>query len=108
MLQRTQSCKAIWCMPAVTSICITLRQLSSLPAGRLGWCRNVTQVSCAQTNDEQVRSASKRKWFEDLKKSKEQELEKLGLESGQVRSAMCRGCRPRLLHWLPASCSSCF
>ena len=38
-----------------------------------------------QTGDEKTRESSKRKWFEDLKKAKEQELEKLGLDPSQVR-----------------------
>ena len=49
-------------------------------------------VSCVlplmQTGDEKTRESSKRKWFEDLKKAKEQELEKLGLDPSQVRRCL--------------------
>ena len=42
------------------------------------------RASEPQTGDEKTRESSKRKWFEDLKKAKEQELEKLGLDPSQV------------------------
>ncbi len=50
-------------------------------AGVLMMCR----ARELQTGDEKTRESSKRKWFEDLKKAKEQELEKLGLDPSQVR-----------------------
>ena len=47
----------------------------------------MSHVCKPQTGDEKTRESSKRKWFEDLKKAKEQELEKLGLDPSQVRAA---------------------
>ena len=65
--------------------CASIERPNSGPQGMSTGAPIICRAPELQTGDEKTRESSKRKWFEDLKKAKEQELEKLGLDPSQVR-----------------------